>query len=210
MNSLTINSDKGVYEIVIGEIEIKGIGYIIIKEGNDDTVLEAIELIKKYNPKKIYINYKYNYSLAYEMYEYLYNYNLTKAYKEIKLIPLELTNRDKLLNIINNGMKNVTGAKTLSNHDIIELVSKKNTYYFLYKKEYIGACIIEGDYIDTFVIDSKYQHQGLGSMCMSKLLYKCNKDMKVICASDNHKAIAFYEKIGFKFNKVFSSWYEVK
>ncbi|MGM9972286.1 MAG: GNAT family N-acetyltransferase [Anaeroplasmataceae bacterium] len=214
MDVLDIKGDLGDYEIILREINISGIGYIIIKSGNNDTVKEAVELMKKYNPKKIYITYrcdiKNDYKYAYSFYEYVYKYVLAKSYKEIKLIPVELSNREYLKDIINDGMKNIGGAKTLDNYDILEYVNKRNAYYFLYKKEYIGAAIINDNYIDSFVIKKKYRHLGLGSMCLSKVLYKIGKDTYLICASDNDIANSFYIKNGFIKNKVFSDWYEVE
>lgn len=214
MDVLDIKSDTGNYEIVIGEIKVSNKAYIIIKNGNNDTVLEAIDLIKKYNPKEIYITYRCDivnkFDFAYSIYEYVYNYELTKSYKEIKIIPVELSNRAELKDIINTAMKNVSGAKTLNNNDILDYVNKKNAYYFLYKKEYIGAAIYNDNFIDTFVIKPIYQNKGLGSMCLSKLLYKIGTTTTLLCASDNLKAIKFYEKNGFIKTKVYSNWYKVK
>ncbi len=213
MKSLNIKSNNGNYEIVTSEINTKEIGYIIINSGDNFTVLEAIDLMKKYNPKKIYITYNCNiendYPYSFSVYEYEYKYILTKSYKDIKLVLVDLNNRNELLDMINSNTRDILSTYTLDNYDIMDMVHNKNTYYFIYKKEYIGCASINGDLIDYFIIKKQFRNQGLGSMCLSKLLYKLNKDTKVLLSSDNKEGISFFEKNAFIKTKIVNDWYEV-
>lgn len=213
MKSLNIKSNNGNYEIITSEINTKEIGYIIINSGDNFTVLEAIDLMKKYNPKKIYITYNCNiendYPYSFSVYEYEYKYILTKSYKDIKLVLVDLNNRNELLDMINSNTRDILSTYTLDNYDIMDMVHNKNTYYFIYKKEYIGCASINGDLIDYFIIKKQFRNQGLGSMCLSKLLYKLNKDTKVLLSSDNKEGISFFEKNAFIKTKIVNDWYEV-
>lgn len=213
MKSLNIKSNNGNYEIITSEINTKEIGYIIINSGDNFTVLEAIDLMKKYNPKKIYITYNCNiendYPYSFSVYEYEYKYILTKSYKDIKLVLVDLNNRNELLDMINSNTSDILSRYTLDNYDIMDMVHNKNTYYFIYKKEYIGCASINGDLIDYFIIKKQFRNQGLGSMCLSKLLYKLNKDTKVLLSSDNKQGISFFEKNAFIKTKIVNDWYEV-
>lgn len=213
MKSLNIKSNNGNYEIITSEINTKEIGYIIINSGDNFTVLEAIDLMKKYNPKKIYITYNCNiendYPYSFSVYEYEYKYILTKSYKDIKLVLVDLNNRNELLDMINSNTSDILSRYTLDNYDIMDMVHNKNTYYFIYKKEYIGCASINGDLIDYFIIKKQFRNQGLGIMCLSKLLYKLNKDTKVLLSSDNKEGISFFEKNAFIKTKIVNDWYEV-
>jgi ribosomal-protein-alanine N-acetyltransferase len=77
---------------------------------------------------------------------------------------------------------------------------------------YIGAYILAGQTeILNFVIDEKYQRQGLGQKLFDKILEdsKNNKSESVVLEVkvNNQKGIGFYEKNGFKNVNVRKNYY---
>ena len=80
---------------------------------------------------------------------------------------------------------------------------------------YIGAWIIEGttDMIN-FVVDRKYQHQGIGQLLMYEIIKQSinenSKEILLEVREKNNQAINFYLKQGFKQIAVRKEYYKNK
>lgn len=117
---------------------------------------------------------------------------LCKSYKEVKLIKLELSNREDFLNLYNSSY-----YLKLDNVDMLDYIKEGNTYYINYKHQNIGLIIYEENYIKKIIIDKLYIKKGIGKMALSKLLYKINDDSFVYINSKNVGALALFNSLGF-------------
>ncbi|AMQ05953.1 GNAT family N-acetyltransferase [Sporosarcina sp. resist] len=96
-------------------------------------------------------------------------------------------------------------AKVCSNFQPVGLYWEKNLVGFAMYGFFPDEGINGRVWLDRFLIDSKYQGLGLGSIMLSALIqrleqeYSCNEIYLSIIA-DNQGALHLYQKFGFKFN----------
>lgn len=209
MNDLSLTSDKGKYDIILRDIE-KGYALIELKSSFAyDLVDEAVEIAKKYNPKKIYVAAKENTGLKLHSSEFLYtvNYELTKSYKDIKMVQVELSNRMDLANEIN---KNISGfARSVDNFDVMSFIKNKSAFYFTYKKEMCGVIVVENDEIKYLVFDEDMRYSEVPSMCLSKALYYFSKNLSIKINNHDEYLRSLVEEFGFENKGITINYYEV-
>ena len=209
MNDLSIASEKGKYDIILRDIER---GYVIIEIKSSfsySLVDEATEIAKKYNPKKIYISAKENTGLKLNssVFSYSINYELTKAFKDVKLVAVELSNRLDLINKINNNIDYF--YKSIDNYDVMEFIKNKSAYYFTYKKEMCGCIIVENDEIKYLTFDEDMRYSEVPSMCLSKALYHFSKNLTINVNSKDEYLRSLVEEYGFENKGIVTNYYEV-
>lgn len=96
-------------------------------------------------------------------------------------------------------------AKVCSNFQPVGLYWEKNLVGFAMYGFFPDEGINGRVWLDRFLIDSKHQGLGLGSIMLSALIqrleqeYSCNEIYLSIIA-DNQGALHLYQKFGFKFN----------
>lgn len=210
MTDLTLTSENGKYELVLRDID-RGYAIIDIKsEFSYPLVEEATALLKKYNPKKIYVSTSANTGLRLHSSLFLYEYKntLTKSYKDIKLNPVELSNREALVGEIN---KNISYfQKSIDNIDMMSYIKNKSAFYFTYKKEMCGVIIVENNEIEYLVFDEDMRYSEVPSMCLSKALYQFGTDLKIQIDTRDEFLRSLVEEYGFENKGITRNYYEVE
>ena len=121
----------------------------------------------------------------------------------IKIERLQKKHIESVVDIEERHLEETLGFEMLQ----AELHNKYAYFYVALDEElvigYIGAWIIEGttDMIN-FVVDSKYQHNGIGQLLMNKIINESieNKSKEILLEvrEKNIQAIKFYTLQGFK------------
>lgn len=186
--NISINSGSA----LISYDEVKAIIYIKnYSDGLIDEALKIVNVASKYIISESKLD-AYSYICSIGLYKR--DNELSKSYKEIKLIKLELSNRDDFLKIYNTSY-----YLSLDNIDMLDYIKEGNTYYINYKHQNIGLVIYESNYIKKIIVNKSYQKKGLGRMALSKLLYKINDDTYTYINQTNSRAISLFESLGFKY-----------
>lgn len=209
MNDLSLISENGKYDVVLRDIER---GYVMIELKSPFSyalVDEAVEIAKKYNPKKIYISAEESTGLQLNssLFKYIFKYKLTKSYKDIKMVPVELSNRTMLINEIN---KNISYFyKSIDNFDVMNFIKNKSAYYFMYKKEMCGCIVVENDEILYMTFDEDMRYSEVPTMCLSKAMYFFSRDLTININSKDEYLRSVVEEIGFEQVGIKTNYYEV-
>jgi len=206
MNDISLKSDKGKYEIVLRSLD-KGVVIINILERNHiGLVEEAIDIAKKYNPKKIYLSSpfelpdfkEYRKDLLYKL-----EYTLTKSYKEIKMHEAMITDREDLISLINYKMD--IASKPIDQADALDLIKGYKCYFFSYKDKRVGCVVFDNNDIKYFTCNNIFAYD----MCLSKALYKNGCNTSILISSLENTKINKFRDMGFVLDGVYKNYYEV-
>lgn len=131
---------------------------------------------------------------------------------EIKILPLDVKNADDVINIQNN-----LNIHILSKENILNDLNNSNFKYLMaiYKEEIVGY--ISFNYIfdieiESVIVKSSYQRQGIGSLLLDYIFdfaeeHKINNVFLEVRKS-NFAAISLYKKLGFKEISVRKNYYK--
>lgn len=213
MDFMNIDGQYGHFTLNLKEIQIKGIAYIVLNNYSDlDKVLnEAKAILLNYSPKIIYFMTKNK--TAYPVFctkdVYYLPYTRFKANKDLKFKPLDLENRYQFSKMATVNMFPIDLSESYSDGDIFRLYKNKeySLGYIQFRKQFIGVYIIKGKKIELFCIDQPYLHQGLGRLCLEKLINRIDSDVYIDVVSSNKKAINLLLELGFNFTMREEIWY---
>ncbi len=205
MTDISLKSEYGKYDIILRNLEY-GVIIIDIKEEYDNGVyLEAIDIAKKYNSKKIYIktentldNYK-EYRCDYELKN---QYMLTKSYKEIKLQEVGISDRDNFISLFNTSDLSIPKIDQI---DALNMIKNMKCYFFSYKDKKIGTIIYDEKSIIYFSCNNMLAYD----MCISKALYKIGKSVEIVISSLEQTKLNKFKNFGFEIIKTKYHYYEV-
>lgn len=131
---------------------------------------------------------------------------------EIKILPLEVKNVDDVISIQNN-----LNIHILSKENILNDLNNSNfkCLMAIYKEEIIGYISFSHIFdieIESIIVKSSYQRQGIGTLLL-KYVFNFSKKNKINnvfleVRKSNLAAISLYKKFGFKIISVRKKYYE--
>ena len=122
------------------------------------------------------------------------------------LFPVQDETMDKWRQIYNRKMRNVTGASYLCDIMAKEILAERKGYFVHRDEELIGIGTACGDTISAVASIKK----GAGKDIVTALFGGLVDNTAVIeVASDNIKAVALYESLGFVATGIIRTWYKI-
>ena len=122
------------------------------------------------------------------------------------LFPVQQQTLDQWRTLYNEHMRDIPNAQHMTNADAQKLLAKGNGYFIHRENDLLGIGIASGDRVDTVVA----AFPGTGKDVLSALNYALSGEMvKLEVASENQRAIRFYEKMGFIRTDIVENWYQI-
>lgn len=122
------------------------------------------------------------------------------------LFPVQMQNLEQWRTLYNEKMQSVHNARYMTLTDAQELLAKGNGYFVHRDNMLLGIGIASGDTIDAVAA----AFPGAGKdvlLALNHALY--GEQIIVTVASENQRAIRFYEKLGFIQTEVLETWHQI-
>lgn len=198
----------GVASLRLKEIPYFCTAYITVQDALDEKKLldECADFCRAAGAEKIYAT-----GLADACYNRIDVIKMMRDVSEQKdsavmLFPVQEETIDKWRDIYNKKMRNVTGAAYQSDAMAKEILAEGKGYFVHKKGELIGIGTACGDTVSAVASVKK----GAGRDVILALFGGLSEDTAVIeVASDNIKAVALYESLGFVATGIVRSWYKI-
>ena len=125
---------------------------------------------------------------------------------ELTLVSVDETSGEEFRRIYNEIMHEIPFASFMKSDDLKTLVDKRNGYYLYCHQELVGIGIADGAWIRA-IISLK---RGAGESILLALNQVLEGDTVMVELVDtNKRAKRLYERMGFCFSEVVSTWYKI-
>lgn len=205
-------TDQGVSSLILREVPYRQEAYIHIQsvqpDGFKEHLRECVSFCRMVGAEKIYA----------KGHELLESYPLHTAVYEMRgvaqvdqeklenLFPVTETTVSHWRGILNERLRHVDNAATLTAADEKKILSSNGAYFVHHEGELLGVGWLE----DTKLLLIAAVQPGAGERVMNTLMSLVEgADMTLEVASTNSRAIRLYERLGFVKTREISRWYSI-
>ena len=203
-------TENGVASLILREIPYRSEAYIRIQDTAcpEDFLAECVSFCRIVGAEKIYAT----------GHPYLHQYPLyTKVYRMMRPIeglrqtdamtfPVMTETLERWRELYNNAMANVPNASYMDTRDGKKLLEQGNGYFVHRNGDLLGIGIASDETIRVIAAAKP----GAGEDVLLALTHAlAGENMIVEVASENHRAMRFYDRLGFIKSAELSTWYQV-
>lgn len=122
------------------------------------------------------------------------------------LFPVQEQTLEQWRTLYNEKMRDIPNAQYMTMTSAQNMLAKGNGYFVHSGETLLGIGIASGDTIDAIVAE----FPGAGKYVLSALNHALSGEtVRLQVASENKKAVRFYEKMGFIRTEVIDNWYQI-
>ena len=203
-------TQNGVASLTLKEIPYRGEAYIRIQDAiNPQSLLEeCVEFCRCAGANRIYATGDAcleRYPLHTEI------WNMVRSREglgctDAVMVPITLETSSQFCELLNSRMQGIANASYMSGSDVQTIISKGCGYFVFRGETLLGIGVASSDRLDALVA----AFSGAGKDVLLALNGKLVGDtINVEVASQNQRAVRFYERLGFLKNLVISKWYQI-
>ncbi len=204
-------TEYGVASLVLREIPYQGCAYVTIREAVDAEKLlaECVDFCRVCGAERIYAK-GHRCLEAYPLYTALWEMRCSRDSlpdTDAALWPVQEDTLEQWRSIYNHKVKQVPNGAWMTQKDG-ESWLKKGGAYFIHRGEgLLGIGLVSGNVIEW----AASLRPGAGAEVVCALAHAIMEDtITLTVASENRKAVALYEKLGFIPTKELGHWYRVR
>lgn len=201
---------NGVASLTLREIPYKKCAYIRIQDTLDPRELlqECCDFCKAVGAEHIYAT---GHCLleSYPVYTEIWQMRCLRQAlpdTDAALIPVQESTLEKWRMLYNEKMQDIPNAQHMTLADAQQLLINGNGYFIHRDNKLLGIGIASGDRVDAVAA----AYPGAGNDVLFALNHALSgNEINLEVASENHRAVTFYEKLGFIKTIMIEKWYKI-
>lgn len=203
-------TENGIASLKMNQIPYTGSAYITIQDTCDPQSLigDCLEFCCAAGAAKVYAT-GHDYLTAYPLHTHIYRMRLAKdaiGDTDAAIFPVTEKTVSDFISIYNEKMQAVPNAAYLSSDEAQRLLEDKNAYFVHRGGTLLGIAIGSGGVIQSLAACVP----GMGQTVIEAICHALTADtVELEVASENHKAMRLYERMGFTVCEHLLSWYKI-
>lgn len=203
-------TSNGVASLILREIPYKKTAYIRIQNSLDprDLLMECCDFCRAVGAERVYAT-GHTALESFPLYTEIWGMRCLREAlpdTDVALFPLQQQTLEQWRTLYNEKMQAIPNARYMTLSDAQKLLAKGNGYFVHADEKLLGIGVASGDTVDTVIAAVP----GAGRDVLLALNHALTGDqIKLEVASENQRAVRFYERLGFVKTEVLEKWYQV-
>lgn len=202
-------TEYGVASLILKEVPYRQEAYIVLQSTEEPELLlkECVSFCRMVGAEKVFVR-GHRIAEQYPQHAVLFRMQAEIPVDEEKvksLWPVTEETVERWRSLLNRRMRDVDHAGTLERRDEKEILEKGSAYFVHDNGHLLGAGWISDDELRLIAAVEK----GAGETVLHTLLSVAPQVVWVQVVSTNHRAIGFYERMGFVKTEEVHRWYRV-
>lgn len=203
-------TSNGGASLILREIPYKKTAYIRIQNSLDprDLLMECCDFCRAVGAERVYAT-GHTALESFPLYTEIWGMRCLREAlpdTDAALFPLQQQTLEQWRTLYNEKMQAIPNARYMTLSDAQKLLATGNGYFVHADEKLLGIGIASGDTVDTVIAAVP----GAGRDVLLALNHALTGDqIKLEVASENQRAVRFYERLGFVKTEVLEKWYQV-
>lgn len=203
-------TENGIASLKMSQIPYTGSAYITIEDTCDPKGLigDCLEFCRAVGAENIYAT-GHGFLTTYPLHTHIYRMRIAKdaiGDTDAAIFPVTEKTVSGFVSIYNEKMRSVPNAAYLSSDDARKLLEDKNAYFVHRGETLLGIAIGSGGVIHSLAACVP----GMGQTVIEAICHALTEDtVELEVASENHRAMRLYERMGFTVSEHLLSWYKI-